>query len=497
MDNRGNGGGLSPALLGIFSALIFVGLAALVAILLNKLGFNPLLSVFIPVAVAFAIIFLRSPKLYGILIFVSCFAMTALARYVTFKMGIVFDLSLGIFVFLLLFNTVFSRIPWKNALNNASLFTFIWLVYCLLEYFNPRVTSQVAWLAAIRWEAIYYFLIIFFTPLLINRVKDIKVFLYVWSVLTLFSILWILKQKYLGLDWAETKWLMDPQEYSTHYLYFGIRYWSIFTDAANAAVSLALSSSFFGIVGFFMEKKRDKIYFLIVAVLSLWASMFTGTRSHMVIPFIALVVMLVCSKNWKVIGIGIAVMLAAFFFFRYTNVGNSNKYIQRARSAFFYMRDPSFLLRKKNHATIKAYMADKPFGVGLGLAEWKAKKYDPDSFISSVNTDSWLYSLFVETGIVGVMIYIAIFLYFIIYGMYVSLFKLKNKFLRGTAIACTGSLAAMLVASYGNEILAQFPNGIIVFIMIGIVFVSPKIDKRMEKGDEGALPDGDVEGVNN
>lgn len=497
MDNRDSGGGLSPALLGLFSAAMFVGLAVLVAVLLNKLGYSPLLSVLIPISVALAIACLRSPKFYGVLIFVSCFAMTGLARYVTFKMGIVFDLSLGIFIFLLLFNTVFSRIPWKNSFNNATLFTFIWLIYCILEYFNPRVTSQVAWLASVRWVAVYYFVIVFFTPLLINRIKDIRVFLYIWSVLTLIAIAWILKQKYIGLDWAETRWLMDPKEYNTHFLYFGIRYWSIFTDAANAAVSFALSSSFFGIVGFFMEKKRDKIYFLTVAVLSIWASLFTGTRSHLVIPFIALVIMLVCCKNWKLIGIGVVAMAVAFCFFRFTNIGSGNKYIYRARTAFFYFEDSSYLLRRENHATIKAYMADKPFGVGIGLAEWKAKRFAPDSFISSVNTDSWLYSLFVETGIVGVMIYVAIFLYFIIYGIYVSLFKLKNKFLRGTAIACTGCLAAILVAAYGNEILAQFPNGILIFIMIGIIFVSPKIDKRMEKGDEGALPDGDIEGVNN
>lgn len=476
-------GSYASKIVGLVLLLSFV---FFVCVVLWKLELSLTFAFFVPVAVFLALLFVRAPKTYAIILFSLFYLFAGIGRYVpAIKIGIAFDGGLVIFTFLVFLATLFGKINWKNSMTGASLLTFIWLIYCFFELFNPKVVSTSAWVVTVRWTAIYYFIVVFFTPLVINQTKDVKHFVYVWAALTVFAVLWILKQKYIGLDKYESIWLADPIISNTHVLPFGIRYWSLFTDAANAAACLALSSAFFGILMFFADNKKEKRFFAFIAVLSLWGSLFTGTRSHLVIPFCALLVLIVCARNKKLAFWSIVTIIALIAFFRGTNIGDANRYIWRARSAFFFNQDASYLVRQKNHAKIKAYMADKPFGIGLGLAEWKAKRFVGTSAMAEVNTDSWIYTLFVETGIVGVLLYVAIYMYFIIYGMWISLFKLKSKFIRGVAIASTGGIAGMLASSYGNEILIQFPNGIIVFVLIALIFACPYLDKNSIEEQSG------------
>jgi len=53
---------------------------------------------------------------------------------------------------------------------------------------------------------------------------------------------------------------------------------------------------------------------------------------------------------------------------------------------------------------MRAFMADKYFGVGIGTA--KAQEYSTAE-ISKIPTDSWLVMKWVETGIIGLIIYLA------------------------------------------------------------------------------------------
>lgn len=461
----------------VLFALIFFG-----AFLFIKLGYSPLFAAaIIPSAILLGLFFSRAPKTCAACVFAFSFLGIGLGRYIPgFKMGIAFDGCILVFLFVIAFNTLFSKVEWKKGSNIGSFLSLIWLIYCFLELFNPHSVSSEAWLTAVRWEAFYFFVVIFFTPIIISNVRVLKKFCYLLSFLTILAIIWILKQKYIGLNAAEYRWLLDPVIRNTHILPFGIRYWSFFIDAANAAVTFGLCASFFGIVALFSRKGKERNYFFIISFLALWASLFTGTRSHLVIPFVSLIVLIICAKNSKFSLLAIFFLVCVFVFFRYTNIGNSNIYIWRARSAFHFEEDASYQLRVVNHAKIKQYMSDKPFGIGIGLAEWKGLKYNSNSKIASIMTDSWIYTLFVETGIVGVLLYLVVFLSMLAYGVWIVLFKLKTQYIRGVAIASIGGAAGVLLASYGNEVLAQFPNGIIVFIFLGIIFSCPDLDVQYQ-----------------
>lgn len=59
-------------------------------------------------------------------------------------------------------------------------------------------------------------------------------------------------------------------------------------------------------------------------------------------------------------------LLTAFFILKFTTIGNSNSAIRRMRTAF-NIEDASFQVRIENQKTLKAYMKEAPFGIGIGV----------------------------------------------------------------------------------------------------------------------------------
>src|SRR5574344_71071 len=477
-NNTTSSYGSTPSVYKMVMVVGLLAVTAIVSIVLNKAGYDFELAVIVPLAVAAAILCLGAPKTFAAIILVAQYLFVGLGRYMQFKVGIFFDGCLLVFLFVITFNTLFAKVEWKRGFNSATFFAFIWFLYCLFELFNLRTYSYNAWLVGVRWTSVYMLLIILFVPVLITDIKSLRAFIYIFSGLTLLAAVWIIRQKYIGLDQAELAWLSDPRIRNTHVLPFGIRYFGFYSDAANAAVSLALSGSFFIVTSLFIKKRKERNYFFFVGAVAFWVSLYTGTRSQMIVPLIALILMVLCSRNGKLMFWSALFLISIFVFFRYTEIGNGNVYIWRARAAFHYDSDASYISRVINHKKVAAYMKGKPFGVGIGMAETRALKYNAESEIAKINVDSWIYLLYVETGIVGLSLYLAMFAFFFIHGIRLALFKLRTKFIRGVVVASTGCVMGVLAASYGNEVLAQFPNGVIVFTLVAIVFVSPYLDKE-------------------
>jgi hypothetical protein len=55
--------------------------------------------------------------------------------------------------------------------------------------------------------------------------------------------------------------------------------------------------------------------------------------------------------------------------------------------------------------------------------EHKAQKYLPNAFLSNVATDSWYVLIWVEEGIVGLMIHLGILFYVMIKASLIVMFK--------------------------------------------------------------------------
>ena len=331
------------------------------------------------------------------------------------------------------------------------------------------------WAAGVRGLAIYLFVFPLLTAVLLNRYKQLKVFLLLWSILTLFAVAKALMQKYIGFDAAERYWLYVEGGSSTHIIYTGIRYFSFFTDAASFGCGMGMSMIVFSITALYIRSKALQIYFIVVALLAGYGMMISGTRAAIIVPFVGYAFFIILSKQWKIIVPGILLLLGAFVFFNYTYIGHGNTEIRRMRSAFNATNDASYKVRLANQAKMREFMPFHPFGIGVG----KAKRTEPGDYMYGLPTDTSLVYIWVETGVVGLILFLSIFLTTFARGVYDVWFKIRNKQLRGIMCALLAGVCGMLACAYVNEMLQQFPNGPIIYMCMAFIFMGRSFDKAI------------------
>lgn len=408
-------------------------------------------------------------------VFIINYFIMGLTRYIqSIPGGIVIDLCLLATLFILLFRNLEKPIQWSEGNNTLIILSGVWLIYCLVLIFNP-IGKFSNWLAGIRGIAVYFFIFPFLTTLLFNKYKYFKNFLFIWSLLTLLAVFKVIIQKNVGFDETEKYWLYIVGGARTHIIYSGIRYFSFFTDAAAFGCSMGLSFTVFSIYAIYSSKRISQLYYFFISITSGYGMMASGTRAAIFIIIAGYVLFILLSKQWKIIIPGLIIGLSVFFFFRFTYIGQGNTEIRRMRSAFFMEKDESYNVRFVNQDKMKVFMKNHPFGVGIG----SAKRAEEGEFMEDLPTDSSLVLIWVETGIVGLLIFLSVFIYVILRGSYDVFFRIKNRELKGSLFAILAGIGGMLVAGYGSEILQQFPNGPIVYALMAFVMMGIKYDKEL------------------
>ncbi|MEG2613938.1 MAG: O-antigen ligase family protein, partial [Alistipes sp.] len=221
-----------------------------------------------------------------------------------------------------------------------------------------------------------------------------------------------------------------------------------------------------------------KGYFMAVALLAGYAMLISGTRSALAIPFVGFMVYILLSKQVRIFILGSVLLVGAFCFLNYTYIGQGNAVIRRARSAF-NPNDRSLVVRLENQQKLRVIMADKPFGAGIGHGGGKAKIFAPDAPLSQIPTDSWLVQIWVETGIVGLVSHLLILFVVLGFGGFQVMFRLQHRQLRGVIAAFTAGIAGVVAMSYANEILGQLPMGVILYLCMTFIALSPELDRKL------------------
>lgn len=471
--------------------LTFLILSVLI-ILYVGVKINPILALLvglIPLILASSLFVFSSSYFLLISIFIFNYYILGLTRYLTFlKGGITLDILIIFTIATLMINSLKQKKlnVWERVNNPITYAILLWVIYCFFQLFNPESVSSQAWFTGIRGISLYMLIIVIITKMIITDYKKMKTIIFIWSILTITAIIKLYIQKNYGFDFAEKRWLYVDGGARTHIIYSGIRYFSFFNDAAVFGCSMGFSFVVFIITAIGKNNIKYKIYYTLIALLSFYAMLQSGTRAAIVIPFIGIASYLVLSKKLKTaIYVGI-ILIFVIVFFKFTMIGQGNSSIRRARTAFNPTKDASYIVRKDNQAIMKTYMADKPFGVGIGLSAGRANKYGSYTKLSEIPTDSWLVLIWIETGIVGLIIYLSLLLFILAYCGYIIMFRLKNTELRHYMIGLYGGIAGMIVAAYANEAFNQFPNGFIVYMGIAFICVSPYFDKEIEENKPNA-----------
>jgi len=457
--------------------LALTGMATIALLLSLGNGIGLGLIVYVsPLLLCFFIVCLRSPFYTFLTLYVASFIVLGLSRYVEFFIppGLIVDILILFNFVVILIQYLWGERKVESIYFNPVLALSIgWMLYCILQIANP-MTSFSNWSTSVRnigMHIVAFQILVFFV---LDDLKRIKGFFLVWGILVILATIKAIGQKYIGFDFAEQAWL-DTDGGKTHIIQTGIRYFSFYTDAANFGCNMGLTMVVFTILIVNEKHKLRRIFYLFVVLFSVYSFLISGTRAAMAVPFIGFATLVVLVKEWKLIISGFVLISLFFVFFNYTNIGDENANIRRMRTAFNLTEDASFIVRMENQEKMRSFMQYYPFGVGMG----SAKNTKDGNLLYGIATDSSLVFIWVETGIVGLIFYLLIFITVLGYGIYYIWFVLKNPAVVSITIAATSGLAGILVAGYANEVLHQFPTGQTVYILIGLIMFSPYLDKRL------------------
>jgi O-antigen ligase len=176
---------------------------------------------------------------------------------------------------------------------------------------------------------------------------------------------------------------------------------------------------------------------------------------------------------------GVVIMVGVFGFLKFTTIGNSVYEIRRFRTGLD-PDNPSLVVRFENQQKLKAYLADKPFGGGIGSAGNWGLRFSPGTFLANTPTDSWYVQIWAEQGIVGLSLHLMILLYILGYGSYYCMVQCKNERYKYKAIALLSGMFGIMAASYGSGALGQMPNGLIVYMSMAFIFMMRGWEKDYE-----------------
>lgn len=371
----------------------------------------------------------------------------------------------------------------------------IWCSFCILEVLNDTCGLGInvgAWYSGARmlaFQLLYAFIV--FT-VYINTPKVLIRYLYVWAALALFAVFWIWKQQYIGLTHAENIFLHGRGS-RTHIINGGttIRLFSIYGDAANYGVGIAATAVAFLIVGFTSKIKKHKYFFLFVGLACLWGMMPSGTRTATFCVIAGIAAYVVLSKSFK-IAVPVALfLLFAYFILAFTTIGNGNAQIRRMRSGF-NRNDASANQRTINQAVMKKYLADAPFGLGVGMGYDNVPANNKYRKLATIAPDSEYVFIWIHTGAVGITIFIIVTLLMFCGASYIVMFRLKSSSLRGIGAGLSCAFVAIQLGGYANQVLMQFPNCLVFYGGLTIVYILPHLEndwiayekERLDKQEE-------------
>ena len=376
--------------------------------------------------------------------------------------------------------------PHFERVGSLMLFALV----CTIEILNDTCNLGInisAWYTGARLMAFQLLYIYLVFTLYISSPQVLQKYLIIWACLSLFSAFWTWKQVTFGFTTAENIW-METRGRATHILNGGTltRFFSTFSDAANYGINAGAAASAFIILAITSKIKKLKIFFGAVALVVIWGMFQSGTRTAIFCLAAGLLVYIFLSKSVKIAVPFTIVFALAAFILVFTDIGNSNQQIRRMRSAF-NKEDASANVRDINQATMRKYIQDAPWGIGLGMGMDNVPANNKYRRLATIPPDSEYVFIWLRTGPIGITVFIITMLIMLAGACRIVLFRLKSKSLTGIGGALCGAFVAIQLGGYGNQVLMQFPNCLIFYGGLSIVYVLPYIEPEWIKYEEQQL----------
>ncbi len=454
--------------------------AAFLGVTVAKAGFTVASGLAaLPFILIYVVMIFRNPILGYYTAIIFGFTLLGLSRYVRgVPMGIFIDAMLVLTLIAIIFRRFPERADFKPLNKDIMFLATIWLLYGLMEFANPMMTSVPAFIQGFRGLILKTFLCVPLTLWLLDTQDRVKTFFYIWGIISLMASIKGGIQDNIGVDPWEQGWL-DRGGDVTHVLFGKLRIFSFYSDAGQFGANQAYTAVLFSIMSLKTATKRDKIFFIIVALAGFYGMFISGTRGSMgVIGGFAMY--FIHKKNIPILITGFIMAMSVFVFFRYTTIGNEVYAIKRMRSAFD-PNDASLQVRLANQKRLSSYMATRPLGGSLGHGGVKAREFLPNAYLSNVATDSWYVLIWVEMGAIGLSMHLFILFYTLIKGSQIIMFKIRDQVLWHQMSGLASGLLGIMVANYGNAVMGSHPTALVSYTSLALLLNAAVIDKGIRK----------------
>ena len=367
----------------------------------------------------------------------------------------------------------------ERSVNIMLLALIIWCTFCTLEVLNNTCglgINVAAWYTGARLLAFQFVYIFLVFSIYISSPEILMRYLKLWAFLSLFSAIWTWKQQNIGLTPAESSFLYGIGR-GTHIIQGGtlIRYFSTFSDAANYGCNAAASAIAFLIFGITTKIKKNKWFFIIVAILVTKSMFASGTRTAIFCMVGGFAVYIILSRSFKIAIPALLIGGVLLFILAFTKIGHGNQQIRRMRSAFD-KSDASTKTRDINQETMRKYMKDAPWGIGIGMMSNNVPANNKYKLMASIPTDSEYVFIWLRTGKIGITVFILTMLMMLGGACYIVMFKLKSPSLIGVGGGLCCAFVSIQLGGYANQVLMQFPNGLTFYGGLSIVYILPYLE---------------------
>ncbi|MCO6480041.1 MAG: O-antigen ligase family protein, partial [Phaeodactylibacter sp.] len=432
----------------------------------------------LPLLVLLAAAIIRRPG-FGLWLALSfSFLAAGASRYVPLPWGLAVDLILALCILGLFFQQ-FRSPGWAFLKNDAMLLAAVWFGFLLVELLNPEAPGPVAWAYAVRGIGMYNLFIFAIAFIYLRRHGRLDLFLKIVLWLSVLGALWGFRQQFAGLDAAEKYWIWEEGHHDEHVLHGVLRVFSFYSDAGQFGASQAMIALMCGVLVLGPFPLRKKAGYALVALLTLFGFLFSGTRGALAVPAAGVLVYLVLSKNFKVLAAGLLAIGLVFYLLKFTFIMHSFQPVARLRTALS-VDNPSLQARLRNQETFGNYLRFRPLGGGVGSAGYWGERFRPGSLLAETPTDSYYVKIWAETGLVGICLHLLMLGYFLGKGSFI-VWRLRDPELRYKAMALLAAFGGVLLASYGNQVYSQFPTGIIMPVALAMIFMAPHYDEQIAK----------------
>lgn len=448
--------------LGYALLLLFaVGLSFVLALLPLKLAVLFVVGIIaIPVVVG---IFLDLNFGIIVMLFVAFF-LGLVAKFTDAPIGTALDGMLVLMLVGMLARLIKER-DFSFAKNQISIFIFAWIYYNLLQVLNPWAESRLAWVYTVRTVALLlalYFIACYAFSSYRRIATTIKIIIFLGFISALYS----LKQEWLGFSQAEMTWLhADEERFMLIFQWDRMRVFSFFSDPTTFGILMGYMSTLCFVLATGPFKLWKRIALLAAAVSMLLGMAYAGSRTPFVmLPMGVLMYMILTFKRQTIIIAGMFFMVGGVLVMKSTN----SAVIWRIQSAFRGESSDTIDVRMKNQAKVQPFIHSHPVGAGLGSTGYWGKRFTPDSWLASFAHDSLYVRLAVETGWIGLIIYMGL----LFTAMRTSIryyFRVKDPSIKTLYLGFTITVFLLAIASYPQEAITLLPTSVVFYIMLAMI----------------------------